>query len=182
MNTSVVSHPKLGITILLAAAMLAQPLQLAAAESRPTTPVTVENPVSIAGTVNVQGVVEVLNDVLRTPFVQSASASSDSPTVTFDVPDGKRLVIQTIAFQASRPTADANRMFFEPLIDSSRHLVPLPVQFTSVEGAVSYMISMISLSARIDSVPGNTTELRFRRGTGAVGSLNVTVFGYLVDI
>jgi hypothetical protein len=175
MKTRFGFHHQLGFGM-IAAVIGMSPVRLGAQDARPPAPVTVQGPV------NVQGVVEVINDVLRQPYVRSGSASSDAPIVTFDIPDGKRLIIETVAFQASRPAADANRMFFEPLINGERHLVPLPIQFTSVEGAVSYLISMIPMTARIDSATNSTTELRFRRGSGAVGSLNVTVFGYLVDI
>jgi hypothetical protein len=77
-------------------------------------------------------------------------------------------------------------MFFQPLIaPNTRPLVGLPVQYTSVEGTSTYMISMINMTARLDASPGVTNELQIRRGTtlnNDSGTLNVTVFGYLVDI
>ena len=152
---------------------------LTAAEARPSTPVTVD------GVVSVQGVVDVINDVLRTPYVRNASATGEGPSVNFDIPDGKRLIIESIAFQASRLTVESNRMFLQPLlaVNAARPLVPLPVQFEAVEGSVTYMISMVNMTGRFDAVAGSTSEIQVRRGVGSSpnATLNVTVFGYLVD-
>lgn len=168
-------------------AVLPVALQAAAGETnRPPTPVAIEEPLSVAvqGPVEVQGVVEVLNDVLRQPYAVSLNAPlSASPTANFDIPDGKRLVIESIAFQASRPGNEVTRMFMHPLITpTQRQLVPLPVQFTADDGSVSYLISLIPLKLRIDSVPGSDNEIQIRRGNGGNGTLNASIFGYLVDI
>jgi hypothetical protein len=192
MNTIIECNPSriiiLRSTFLVAAlALVPAALNSAAAQdNRPSTPVTVEEPlaVEVQGPVEVQGVVEVINDVLRQPFVQSVNVpSAGSPTANFDIPDGKRLVIESIAFQASRPSNETNRMFLQPLVSATqRQLVPLPVQFISVEGAASYLISLLPLKLRLDSVPGSDNEVQIRRGTGGNGTLNASIFGYLVDI
>src|SRR5690606_37350133 len=118
--------------------------------NRPSTPVTVEEPlaVEVQGPVEVQGVVEVLNDILRQPYVRSINvASAPSPTANFDIPEGKRLVIESIVFQTSRPTNESNRVFMHPMVGpGQRLLVPLPIQSIVVEGVTSYLISAIPLT------------------------------------
>lgn len=160
------------------AALTLLPLSVFSADSnRPTTPVSVE------GTVDVQGMVEVLNDVLRQPYVVTVSSNSSSaPSVDFDIPDGKRLIVETIAFQASTSTGSVSRMFLHPLVNGSQPFVPLPIQTTSVEGPSTYLISMLPMKMRVDSAPGSTREIFIRRGTGDVGTLTATICGYLVDL
>jgi hypothetical protein len=138
--------------------------------------------------VQVQGVVEIINDVLRVPFVKSAAAGTMvsvlRPIVTFDIPDGKRLIIETIAFQTSRPNAESARVFFEPrvVLGEDRLLIPLPIQTESVEGPTTYLISAMPFSMRLDSISGSSTELSFRMGSNTPTFLQVTVAGYLVDL
>lgn len=161
------------------------PAMFAAAAGGPP-PTTVEGTVSIAGDVSVQGVVEVLNDVLRTPYNKTASLAdaSTSPTVTFDIPDNKRLIVETISFQATTLTNDVARVFFEPLLGPTtsgpRPFVLLPYQ-SVVDGGATYLIGLNSVKMRLDSVPGSTNEIRIRRGTGTAGYISATIFGYLVD-
>lgn len=162
----------------LVALVLSPVTLVAASANRPTTPVTVED------TVSIQGGVEVLNDLLYQPFAASvSSATSTSPTASIDIPDGKRLVVEFVSFQASTPTGTTSRIFFQPQTSStSRLFMPLPIQFTSVEGGATYYLSGFPLKLRIDSVPGSTSELQVRRGTGSDGTISLTVTGYLIDL
>lgn len=179
MKTRLTANAKPAAVIAIAA-MAALPFFLVGADSVDSRPATL---VTVQGPVEVQGVVEVLNDVLRQPYTQQQSATaSESPTVNFDIPDGKRLVIESIAFQASTPTNEANRMFFQPLVNTTRLLVPLAIQATSVEGGVTYLLGNHSFKVRVNSVPGSTTEIQVRRGTGGTGTVNAAILGYLVDL
>jgi hypothetical protein len=144
-------------------------------------PVTVEGSVSVQGPVTVQGVVEVLNDVLRQPYVRTGVGEGTSPIVNFDIPDGKRLIIETVSFQAATPTGVPTRMFLE-VAANNFVASPLVVQSKSIEGSTDFLMSTIQMTVRLNSILGSTSEFRIRRGTGGAGSLTATVYGYLVDI
>jgi hypothetical protein len=133
--------------------------------------------------VAIEGVVEVLNDTLHQPYVVSQNTGATSvtaPTVYFDIPDGKRLIIETIAYQASLPAGENNRMFIQPLVGGDRQLIPLVIQ-DRVDAGGYYLVANIPFKMRIDSVDGSTQEVMIRRGTGGAGTLNATICGYLVD-
>lgn len=145
--------------------------------------VTVDGDVSIADPVAIEGVVKVLNDTLNEPYVvteNTGNLPSDSPTVYFDIPDGKRLIVETIAYQASLPAGTSNRMFLQPLIGGSRQLIPLLIQ-DRVDAGGYYLMGNLPFKIRIDSVEGNTQEIMIRRGVGGDGYLYATICGYLVD-
>lgn len=144
--------------------------------------VTVDGPVTIAEPVAVEGVVQVLNDTLYEPYVgyQTTEGSGESPTVYFDIPDGKRLIIEMIAYQASLPAGTSNRMFLQPLIGTNRPLIPLVIQ-DRVDAGGYYLVANIPFKMRVDSVAGSTQEIMIRRGVGGVGTLGATICGYLVD-
>lgn len=144
--------------------------------------VTVDGDVTISDPVAIEGVVQVLNDTLYEPYLvaQITVEANDSPTVYFDIPDGKRLIVETIAYQASLPAGTSNRMFLHPLIGTSRLLIPLLIQ-DRVEAGGYYLVGNIPFKMRIDSVEGSTQEIMIRRGVGGDGTLNATISGYLVD-
>ncbi len=145
--------------------------------------VTVDGSVNVADPVTVEGVVEVLNDSLVEPFVVSLSSGNDAvdaPTVYFDIPEGKRLIIETIAYQASLPKGESNRMFIQPLFGTQRQLIPLVIQ-DRVDAGGYYLIANIPFKMRLDSVEGRSDEVMIRRGTGGLGTLQATICGYLVD-
>jgi len=61
--------------------------------------------------IQVQGTVETLDDSLHQPYFQSTQVAladgNDNATITFSVPAGKRLVIETVAFRVL-PAAGEN--------------------------------------------------------------------------
>ena len=144
--------------------------------------VTVDGDVSISDPVAIEGVVQVLNDTLYAPYVvyQTTTEANESPTVYFDIPDGKRLIVETIAYQSSLPAGTTNRMFLQPLMGTSRLLIPLLIQ-DRVDAGGYYLVGNIPFKIRLDSVDGSTQEIMIRRGVGGAGTLNATICGYLVD-
>ncbi|MEO7598532.1 MAG: hypothetical protein ABIV50_06340 [Opitutus sp.] len=131
----------------------------------------------------IEGVVEVLNDTLYQPYVvtqYTGNVAVEDPTVYFDIPDGKRLIIETIAYQAGLPAGSSTRMFLQPLVGTSRQLIPLVIQ-DRVEAGGYYVIANVPFKMRIDSVDGSTNEIAIRRGAGGAGTLYATICGYLVN-
>jgi len=155
-------------------------------------------PFAVQSSVTVQGVVEVLNDITSQPYGANGQVNLDQNSTTvslnFDVPNEKRLIVETITFQAgtSPQAAPSLRIFVEPLFNGKRvFLGSLAVQSTSIESSTStYAIGTHAIKVRVDSVPGSTNELQIRvgrtlpQGIGSGSPVNfvATVYGYLVDM
>jgi len=135
------------------------------------------------GPTEVQGVVEVLNDVLYTPYARVVSLPGNI-IAGFDIPAGKRLIIETITFQSNHPTASPQRMFLDHVVPGSpsKAVVPLAIQDRIVEGETTWVLGTHSVKIRIDAVAGENSEILIRRGGIHAGALLVGVYGYLVDI
>jgi hypothetical protein len=168
----------------------------AAAPTPPGGPtVNIKEPVSVTvdGPVEVQGVVEVINDVLRQPFRQTRSQTTSvglsATIVDFDVPAGKRLIVETISIRArvnlnevveasmSTPGTDGT--------NATSTALPLAKQGTfSTTNFPDHYSALHSVRIRVDGTAA-TNELSFiltRNLTAGSGELVVTVHGYVVDI
>lgn len=128
--------------------------------------------------VEVQGIVEVLNDVLNQPYAVTVTNAG-----AFDIPDGKRLVIETISYWTVQGLGKTGRLSLDGFrgAASGVRVVFLPVQDTFVRNQEMYQTSVIPVKMRVDSVEGVTEEIRII-GDSAFVTFEVTVFGYLVDL
>jgi hypothetical protein len=158
----------------------------------PAAPVPVTGTVQIinppAAPVPVTGTVEVV-DRLHEPFLELASVSLPQGTlvdgVTFDVPEGKRLVLETLSLQISVPATQRVRAFLDVRVGNSAILSFIPVQSPGSILGTEYFIANQPFKLRKDAIPGATDEIRVRMlRDGALGSsdLLVTLHGYLVDL
>ena len=150
----------------------ALPSMFAAAGGPP--PITVEQPVSV------QGIVEVINDVLRKPYIVR-SVTAQGPV--FDIPDGKRLVIEMITFEVEVEGDTIPRVVLDIARPGqpSAIVLPLAAQFSGEVGTRKIYIGTLPFKARLDSIPGSTAEARiYARNTN--GNWNGVVLGYLVDL
>jgi hypothetical protein len=133
--------------------------------------------------------VEVVNDALYVPYIRLDSASLSAGTqigeVPFDIPDGKRLVVEAVSVQASVPAGQRVRVFLDVLEGISPVLSVLPVQSTGPILGTEYYVANQPFKLRRDAIPGSTDEIRVRvfrdSPTGEAGLL-VTIHGYLVDL
>jgi hypothetical protein len=136
----------------------------------------------------VQGVVEVLNDVLYTPYVRVVSTQDGSlPWAAFDVPAGKRLIIETISFQGMYPTAvGAKRVWMDHVVSTNTRLtIALAVQERVVEGATTILTATLPVKMRVDGVLNENGEILIRMGgstPNTSGRIMVGVYGYLIDL
>jgi hypothetical protein len=144
-------------------------------------------PTTVQGHVSVEGVVEVLNDVLRQPFNESRQISSTGTTgnVTFDVPAGKRLVIETIAVQAVVTGGSQMRVDGQATSGGTDFTLDVPLQSQGVFDTFGNQFSraMQTVKIRVDGTAA-TSEIFFgytRIGAG-ISTLRVTLNGYLVDL
>jgi hypothetical protein len=135
----------------------------------------------------VHGVVEVLNDVLYTPYARVVSTQDGSlPWAGFDVPAGKRLIIETISFQGMHPTAaGVKRVLLDHVVSASTRLtIPLAAQERVVDGATTFLIATLPVKMRIDSVLNENSEILIRMGGStpdSSGRIMVGIYGYLID-
>jgi hypothetical protein len=145
---------------------------------------------SAAPPVQVQGIVEEINDVLRTPYIKSASGSGTGPvTFTFDVPDGKRLIIENVSFNVTVPQDVFFRLSLDLLVGSDRQSIYLAPQSSTrgrFDATVASHLGTHPVKLRVDSKAGSNNEievflLRQATDTGSAIVL-VTIAGYLVDI
>jgi hypothetical protein len=154
-------------------------------------PVTVNEPVAVTG------VVEVINDVLRQPYRQSVGGSSTSPGfapfpsdfIKFDVPEGKRLIVETISVQVR---VNPNQSVLVR-VETPRSLggpngldatVFLPVEKQASFPTGDYFVATQPMTLRVDGTAA-TNELSFgvsRNAESGSIEFRATVFGYLVDI
>ena len=136
----------------------------------------------------VQGVVEVLNDVLYTPYARVVTTQDGAlPWANFDVPAGKRLIIETISFQGMHPTAaGVKRVLMEHAVSGgARITIPLAAQERVVDGANTFLIATLPVKMRIDSVLNDAKEILIRMGGStpdSSGRIMVGIHGYLIDL
>lgn len=160
---------------------------------------TPTNPVPVTGTVSgevtlTNGRIDtaVLNDTLNQPYMVSRSGSfvdDDAPWLDFDVPDGKRLIVETITVRFALSGPGAAVMQFscrQPSGTNAFGEIALQPHGTIVDAfgrATNWIVGTHAMTLRIDAAPGSTDELRLvPRVPVMAGTLNVLVAGYLVPI
>ena len=166
---------------LLCAALVLVPNLSAAAAGGP--------PAGAGGTLNVQGVVEVLNDTLVQPFRQTrinpdVIVGSVTSLIPFDVPFGKRLIVEGITVIAR--VGIGQKALVHGRVSGT------PGRFAGIEIAMKYQgtfndrdvfSATVPLTLRVDGTVA-TDELGFvmeRSGGGGPAFVSVSIFGYLVD-
>jgi hypothetical protein len=179
------------------------PISYLAAAATPSTPggptVTVNEPVAVtlSGPVQVQGVVEVINDVLRPPYriPRVGSSSGASAQAGFVVPQGKRLIVETVSVEGEVPVNQSVRLSMvtqatPPAVGGNTSIF-LPLQRLGTFGGKDVFAGTHSMTLRVDPRSGGgildqfdsaITFILERNGTGGTVNLTVSVNGYLIDI
>jgi hypothetical protein len=141
------------------------------------------------GAVNVQGVVEVLNDTLTQPFRQTRISldvvvTHGTSPVTFDVPFGKRLIVESVTIFAR--VAQGQKALVRGIVSGSQGgaaAIDLTLTPQGTFGALDMFTATTPLSVRVDGTV-STDEISFvleRNANSGPAFLSVSVFGYLVD-
>jgi hypothetical protein len=196
--------PKLGVATLLLCPMLA----LAAPQNPPSAPATIVNtpsnpvPVAVQGTVpvtvrgqlsgnvsvtNASLRVDALNDILNEPYLQDAASAGVGgiAALTVDVPDGKRLIVETVTVRAALASV-ANAVAQFNVAGGASGDISLQAQGIVSDGGDKYywLIGVHPMKMRVDAVPGSDHELTFflRSPVGIDGTWAVFVSGYLVPL
>ncbi len=141
----------------------------------------------------VQGVVEEINDVLRTPYSKAYIMQTNLSNARFsiDIPTGKRLVVETVSFRLTVKHNVFAAVSLEPWIGTARAPVYLSTQSSTAvnqSGNTTYGVhtGTHALQLRVDGRTNMSNELEFAiarqvRDTSDI-YLHGTVTGYLVDI
>ena len=144
-----------------------------------------------ADPVPVTGSVEVVNDALYEPYIKTASFELANGVrlgeVAFDVPNGKRLILETVAVQADVPSGQKVRVSLQAQVAPAINpyvIAFMPVQSPGPILGVDYYVANQPFKLRQDWFSGSNAEIKVSvlrdTSTGTAGLL-VTVFGYLVD-
>jgi hypothetical protein len=138
-------------------------------------------PVAITGT----PAVEVANDALYAPYILQASATSSDTltTVTFDVPIGKRLIVETVSAQVDPGSQQEVRLTYNvKLTDGPFGLMLGFLQVQPTGPASFYYVTNQPLKMRVDRVSGQEITFSATHASSGSCSLIVTLYGYLVDL
>jgi len=158
--------------------------------SAPDKDVTVVN--TPANPVPVTGSVEVVNDTLYQPYIQLSSFDITEGNllgeVLFDVPDGKRLILETLSVQVAVPEGQKVRVTLnaqvKPASPDKYFLGFVPVQSPGPILGVEYHIANQPFKLRQDWFSGSNSEITvnvLRDSSIGRATLLVTLYGYLVD-
>jgi hypothetical protein len=177
----------------------------AASQVPPSAPVTVvntsANPVPVTGSTTVSGsvtianpslTVDALNDTLNEPYIRGGSHSF-SPTdlqitEAFDVPDGKRLIVESVTIRSATTANKAVIGQYAILKQVSGNVLSIggDLSMTPAQGPIDgnyWSVGTHPIKLRIDAVPGVDHELNFYLQCDACdGTINVSVAGYLVPL
>jgi hypothetical protein len=142
--------------------------------------------VEVDGPVEVFGVVEVLNDALKTPYRMhlSGSISTALHTINFPIPEGKRLTVETVTVAMMIPpgqNAMASLQVHTPELVSHTAFLTLQSQgvFTGGDG-VNRLVYRGTHSVTLRDA-ARVVGVFERSGTGP-SFVHMSVFGYLEDI
>jgi hypothetical protein len=142
-----------------------------------------------AGAVNVQGVVEVLNDTLVQPFRQTrinldVVVGSVTSLVPFDVPLGKRLIVEGITVLAR--VAPGQKALVHGRVSGTPGGfagIDITLKFQGTFNDRDVFSATAPLTLRVDGTvaPDELGFVMERSGNSGPAFLSVSVFGYLVD-
>jgi hypothetical protein len=133
--------------------------------------------------VPVEGVVETIDDTVHVPYAVPAISQSGSRVASFDVPPGKRLIVETIAFDVltAQDAVASTRVSVGVFNAATRTLffTQLPIQ--QVKG--NALTSVLPMKLRVDGTSERTDEIKVQATSPLGGSVTVVarIFGYLVD-
>ena len=129
--------------------------------------------------------VEVVNDALYTPYILQASATSSATltTVTFNVPVGKRLIVETVSAQVDPGSQQEVRLTYNVKLTDGPFGLMLGFLQVQPTGPTSfYYVANQPLKMRVDHVSGEEITFSATHALSGSCSLIVTLYGYLVDL
>lgn len=121
--------------------------------------------------------------ILGFGFLGRISATSQSALITFDVPLGKRLVIESITIRALVTTGSTQQVEGTIASVNGDSSIDIPLQYQGTSGANDVFRAAVPLKIRVDGTSfTNEISFGYTRTGGGISTLRATIFGYLVDI
>jgi hypothetical protein len=153
--------------------------------------VTLDEPIAVEveGVVEVLGAVDVLSEPKRIRYVQAQRAviaiDEDSATVTFSIPEGKMLVVETVTVLGNAPVgalAFGWLNLSEKTAGAPTAIVPLLMSDRGLFDGDRLLMLTEPVKLRIDSSQNELKARMQRSPEGDGASFNIYVFGYLEDL
>lgn len=159
---------------------------------------TPADPVPVTGNINASVVgpvqarqeggwsVLTLDDVYDTPYSTASSAPLGngiiSGDMTFDVPVGKRLVIETVTVHFEVPPGQKGRVFLNTSANGVVTVDSLSMHSQGVFEGLEQLVGTHSIKERVDATPSKgEIVFRFQRSpTAGTAFIEASVHGYLV--
>jgi hypothetical protein len=173
------------VTVVVLTLSFGNPVLAAASDKDVNVVNTPANPVPVTGTVGVS------NDSLFQPYIKTGSfnitAGNNLGEVDFDVPDHKRLILESVAIQADVPEGQKVRISLDSQVNPAINKYAigfLTVQSPGPIGGYEYYVANQPFKLRQDWFNGSNAEIvvrMLRDSTTSDAGLLVTVYGYLVD-
>lgn len=180
-----ISMTTAAVSLMALVALVSTPLARAAGGGP-----TVNGAVTVTGAVevtndslDVQGVVETLDDVVREPYGLTVSGSN-MQILKFDVPTGKRLVVEYVSYFADIPATEQEFIEADFQVGGQMTRCYLPSLKTTVLGGVDQkrILGSQPVNVRVDGVEGETDEVTFLTINVTPSFFRVSLYGYLVDL
>ncbi len=157
----------------------------------PVVPVEVSNADPIPVTGAVSGNVQVTNDMVSTPYLASRSgafgAGGNPGPFSFDVPDGMRLIVETITvrYALDAPANAVTQMsVWTPggFFASGEIALQQQGAVADIFGTKYWIVGSHTGKLRINAAPGREDELTLFSRVDTGGTANMLVAGYLVPL
>ena len=166
----------------IVAAFLAPSILPAAPANKPP------RPVSVVGPVQVEGAVETVNDALRQPYFQSIGIypfGESLRTVSFPIPAGKRLIIESITFRGIVPQGQTAFFELNGATDTDPEIYLAP-QFSALTfDGFREFVGTYALRLRFDAPATGDGSIVFtmnREIQSGTAYFSCSLSGYLVDL
>ena len=149
--------------------------------------------VNVSQPVQIVGVVETINDVLRTPFAKTISqpltAGEAQVFLNIDVPAGKRLIVETVSIEATHLPTDYVSVDLQTVAsDDPSSGCATALTFTdtrNASGGLAVSHGTHPIVVRVNGKTGGLAALRFvcsKTSSAGTFVFRISVRGYTVDI
>ena len=137
----------------------------------------------------VEGIVETVNDTLNEPYAKSFtthfSPGQSAAVLRFDIPDGRRLIVESIMIRVRAPSGQKALVgMHAPMGAATAYL---SVQSQGVVAGSEHLVGTHPVQLRVNSVGNGEAQADFafsmeRSGDAGAGEFQVAVYGYLVPL
>jgi hypothetical protein len=175
-----------GVGVASKAAIIASLAVVPAHADKPSTPVTVENPVSLSPATENSVTVANPTDIAKALGIQHPTAfllSFPAGSNRFTLPANQRLIIEFVAGSCTIHNAEVDRLDIITELNNDEHIFTVNLPRT-VAAAGASTTGNFAYTAKIYADPGSVVALQLALGAGASADIQcfATLSGQLVDV